>query len=147
MNLDCTIENVRFELLDTVPLLRSAIVSRVYKYLTSSILQESIQAKCFLLSVAFKLFSPEALDAWTEPIKPCRLTLHSPMRPDGLDQGYKNRPILFKFGENRRNRTGPNLKTVENIVHCFKISEKDKNQEKICKKLDQILRLRVNFFL
>jgi hypothetical protein len=111
------------------------LLSRVYKYLTSSILQESIQAKCFLLSVAFKLFSPEALDAWTEPIKPCRLTLHSPMRPDGLDQGYKNRLILFKFGENRRNRTGPNLKTVENIVHCFKISEKDKNQQKkICKK-------------
>jgi hypothetical protein len=113
----------------------------------SSILQESIQVKCFLLSVAFKLFSPEALDAWTEPIKLCRLTLHSPMRLDELDQSYKNRSILFKFGENRRNRTGPNLKTVENIVHCFKISEKDKNQEKICKKLDQILRLRVKFFL
>jgi hypothetical protein len=70
------------------------------------------------------------------------------MRPDGLDQGYKNRLILFKFGENRRNRTGPNLKTVKNIVHCFKISEKDKNQQKkYVKKLDQILRLLVKKFL
>ncbi len=39
------------------------------------------------------------------------------------------------FSENHRwNRTGPNLKTVKITVHCFKISEKDKNQQKICKK-------------
>jgi hypothetical protein len=43
-------------------------------------------------------------------------------------QGYKNQPNFLKFGENRRNQVGPNLKTVEIIVHYFKTSEKDKNQ-------------------
>jgi hypothetical protein len=43
-------------------------------------------------------------------------------------QGYKNRPNFLKFGENRQNRVGPNSKTAEFIVHCFKISEKDKSQ-------------------
>jgi hypothetical protein len=41
----------------------------------------------------------------------------------------------LKFGENRWNRAGLNLKTAKNTVHCFKISEKDKNQQNICKKL------------
>jgi hypothetical protein len=45
------------------------------------------------------------------------------------DQGYKNRPNFPKFGENRRNRAGPNSKTAEFTVHCFKISEKDKSQK------------------
>jgi hypothetical protein len=43
-----------------------------------------------------------------------------------VDQGYKNRPNFLKFGENRWNRAGPNLKTAKIIVHCFKISEKIK---------------------
>jgi hypothetical protein len=39
------------------------------------------------------------------------------------------------FSEIQRIRTGPNLKITEFTVHCFKISEKDKNQQKkICKK-------------
>jgi hypothetical protein len=44
------------------------------------------------------------------------------------------RRIFPKFGEIRRIRAGPNLKIAEFTVHCFKISEKDKNQQKICKK-------------
>jgi hypothetical protein len=62
-------------------------------------------------------------------------------------QGYKNRPNFLKFDENGWNRASPNLKTVENIIHCFKILEKDKNQQNICKKLDRILRLLVKKFL
>jgi hypothetical protein len=42
-------------------------------------------------------------------------------------QGYKNRPNFSKFGENWRNRAGPNFKTAEFTVHYFKISEKDKS--------------------
>jgi hypothetical protein len=38
------------------------------------------------------------------------------------------------FSEIRRIRAGLNLKITEITVHCFKISEKDKNQQKICKK-------------
>jgi hypothetical protein len=53
----------------------------------------------------------------------------------------------FKFSENRWNRAGPNSKTANFTVHCFKISKKDKSQQKICKKLDQILRLLVKKFL
>jgi hypothetical protein len=49
-------------------------------------------------------------------------------------QGYKNRLVFPKIAENRWNRTGPNLKIAKNIVHCFKFSEKDKNQQNICKK-------------
>jgi hypothetical protein len=37
-------------------------------------------------------------------------------------------------GENWRNRAGPNSKTADFTVHCFKILEKDKIQQKICKK-------------
>jgi hypothetical protein len=44
------------------------------------------------------------------------------------DQGYKNRSVFSKIVEKWQNRIGSNLKTVENTVHCFKISEKDKNQ-------------------
>jgi hypothetical protein len=47
----------------------------------------------------------------------------TPARP----HGYKNRSNFPKFGENRRNQIGPNLKTTENTVHYFKISGKDKN--------------------
>jgi hypothetical protein len=47
---------------------------------------------------------------------------------------WKNRPNFLKFGENRWNRIGPIFKTAEFTVHCFKISEKDKSQQKICKK-------------
>jgi hypothetical protein len=39
---------------------------------------------------------------------------------------------LTHFAEIRR--AGPNLKIAENTVHCFKISEKDKNQQKYEKK-------------
>jgi hypothetical protein len=49
-------------------------------------------------------------------------------------QGYKKWPNFLKFSENRRNRAGPNLKTAENIVRCFKILEKDKKHQNICKK-------------
>jgi hypothetical protein len=49
------------------------------------------------------------------------------------DQGYKNRSVFSKIVEKWQN-LGSNLKTVENTVHCFKISEKDKNQQNICKK-------------
>jgi dTDP-4-dehydrorhamnose 3,5-epimerase-like enzyme len=49
-------------------------------------------------------------------------------------QGYKNQLVFLKITENRWNWTGPNLKIAKNIVHCFKISEKDKNQQNICKK-------------
>jgi hypothetical protein len=42
--------------------------------------------------------------------------------------------IFSKFGENRWNRAGSNSKTDRFTVHCFKNSEKDKSQQKICKK-------------
>jgi hypothetical protein len=45
-------------------------------------------------------------------------------------QGYKNRSNFLKFGENWWNWTGLNFKTVEFTVHCFKISEKGKSQQK-----------------
>jgi hypothetical protein len=51
------------------------------------------------------------------------------------NQGCKNWPNFLKFGENRWNRVGPNLKTTEITVHCLKISEKDKNQQNIYKKM------------
>jgi hypothetical protein len=42
---------------------------------------------------------------------------------------------LTHFAEIRWIRAGPNLKITENTVYCFKILEKDKNQQqKICKK-------------
>jgi hypothetical protein len=47
------------------------------------------------------------------------------------NQGCKNWPNFLKFGENRWNRVGPNLKTIEITVHYLKISEKDKNQQNI----------------
>jgi hypothetical protein len=61
------------------------------------------------------------------------------LRQDGfvfpqVTAGLKNRLNFPKFGENRRNRGGPNSKTAEFTVHCFKISKKDKRQQKICKK-------------
>jgi hypothetical protein len=62
-------------------------------------------------------------------------------------QGYKNRPVFSKIAKNQWNRTGPNLKIAKNIVHCFKISEKNKNWQNICKKLDRILMLLVKKFL
>jgi hypothetical protein len=40
------------------------------------------------------------------------------------------RRIFPKFGGIRRIWAGPNLKIAEFTVHCFKISEKDKNQQK-----------------
>jgi hypothetical protein len=52
-------------------------------------------------------------------------------------QGYKNRSVFSKIVKNRWNRTGLNLKTTV---------KKDKNQQNICKKLDQILRLLVKIF-
>jgi hypothetical protein len=39
-----------------------------------------------------------------------------------------------EFGENRWNRAGPNSKITDFTVYCFKILEKDKSQQKICKK-------------
>jgi hypothetical protein len=58
------------------------------------------------------------------------------------------RRIFPKFGGIRRIWAGPNLKIAEFTVHCFKISEKDKNQQKkYVKKLDRILRLLVKKFL
>jgi hypothetical protein len=47
-----------------------------------------------------------------------------------FQQGYKNRSVFLKIAENRWNRTGLNLKSVEFIVHCFKILEKDKKSAK-----------------
>jgi hypothetical protein len=38
------------------------------------------------------------------------------------------------FAEIRRIRAGPNSKIAKNIVYCFKISKKDKNQQKYVKK-------------
>jgi hypothetical protein len=61
--------------------------------------------------------------------------------------GYKNWSIFLKFDENRWNLVGSNFKTAENTVHYFKIPEKNKNQQNICKKLDRILRLLVKRFL
>jgi hypothetical protein len=48
-------------------------------------------------------------------------------QPIVLCSGYKNRPNILKFGENRWNWAGLNSKTVKFIVHCFKIIEKDKS--------------------
>jgi hypothetical protein len=71
--------------------------------------------------------------------KPLSRSAHDPITLSGcgrsrFNQGYKNRPNFLKFGENWWNRAGPNFKTAEFTVHCFKISEKDKSQQKICKK-------------
>jgi hypothetical protein len=44
------------------------------------------------------------------------------------------RHIFLKFSKIWRIWDGLNLKITEFTVHCFKISEKDKNQQKICKK-------------
>jgi hypothetical protein len=49
------------------------------------------------------------------------------------DQGYKNRPNFPKFGENRRNRAGPNSKTAELLFTVSKFQKKIKAR-KICKK-------------
>jgi hypothetical protein len=54
---------------------------------------------------------------------------------------------LKKTAENQWNQAGPNSKNTDFIVLCFKISEKDKSQQKYVKKLDQILRLLVKKFL
>jgi hypothetical protein len=54
---------------------------------------------------------------------------------------------LKKTAENQWNQGGPNSKNTDFIVLCFKISEKDKSQQKYVKKLDQILRLLVKKFL
>jgi hypothetical protein len=59
----------------------------------------------------------------------------------------KNRLNFLKFGENRWNWVGPNLKTVKNTVQCFKISEKIKISKIYVKKLDRILRLLVKKYL
>jgi hypothetical protein len=65
-----------------------------------------------------------------------------------LEEGLQNTGRVFpKIAENRRNRTRRNLKAAEFTVHYFKISETDKNQKNICKKLDWILRLLVKKFL
>jgi hypothetical protein len=56
-----------------------------------------------------------------------------PTVPLRVPIGLKNRPVFLKITENRWNRTDLNLKTAEFTVHCFKISEKDKNQQNICK--------------
>jgi hypothetical protein len=48
--------------------------------------------------------------------------------------GYKNLSNFLKFSENRWNQVGLNFKIVEFTVHCFKISKKNKSQQKICKK-------------
>jgi hypothetical protein len=41
---------------------------------------------------------------------------------------------LKKTAENQWNQAGPNSKNTDFIVLCFKILEKDKSQQKICKK-------------
>jgi hypothetical protein len=62
-------------------------------------------------------------------------------------QGYKNRPNFLKFGENRRNRAGLNLKTVEILFTVSKFQKKIKIRKIYVKKLDRILRLLVMKFL
>jgi hypothetical protein len=64
-----------------------------------------------------------------------------------LKSGYKNRPFFLKIVENRWNRIGPNLKIIEFTIYCFKILEKDKNQQNICKKSRSFSRLLVKKFL
>jgi hypothetical protein len=51
------------------------------------------------------------------------------------------------FVEIRRIQAGSEFKNRRVTVHCFKILKKDKNQQKIYKKLDRILRLLVKKFL
>jgi hypothetical protein len=59
-------------------------------------------------------------------------------------QGLKMRPIFLKITEIQRDRPGPNLKIADFWNSNSKISKKiKKNLEKICKKLDQILRILV----
>jgi hypothetical protein len=49
-----------------------------------------------------------------------------------LTQGYKNRPNFLKFGKNRWNRAGPNLKTTEILFTVSKFQKKiKKSEEKI----------------
>jgi hypothetical protein len=50
-------------------------------------------------------------------------------------QRLKNRLVFLKITKNRWNRIGTNLKIAEFTVHCFKILEKDKNQQNIYIKL------------
>jgi hypothetical protein len=61
-------------------------------------------------------------------------------------QCYKSWPVFLKITENRWNRTGLNLKTVEFTIHCFKIQKKIKISKIYVKKLDRILRLLVKNF-
>jgi hypothetical protein len=50
-----------------------------------------------------------------------------PLPPLASQPGLqKSAGFFLKIIENRRNRTGPHLKTTKNIVHCFKISKKIK---------------------
>jgi hypothetical protein len=65
----------------------------------------------------------------------------------GVAQGYKNRLNFLKFGENRRNRAGPNSKTDRLLFTVSKFQKKIKVSKKYVKKLDQILRLLVKKFL
>jgi hypothetical protein len=56
----------------------------------------------------------------------------SPVRRRGKRRprrlGYKNRLNFSKFGENRRNRAGPNSKTVRIYCSLFQNFRKDKSQ-------------------
>jgi hypothetical protein len=54
-------------------------------------------------------------------------------------------PIFSKIAEIQRDRSGPNLK-IADFGNSNSEILKEKNLEKLCKKLDQILRTLVNFF-
>jgi hypothetical protein len=66
-----------------------------------------------------------------------------PMHATNSIQGNKNRSNFSKFGENWRNRVGPNSKTAELLFTVSKFQKKIKVSKKYKKKLDQILRLLV----
>jgi hypothetical protein len=62
--------------------------------------------------------------------------------------GLTNLAHFIKIRWNSTDLGVPNSKIIEFTVHCFKILEKDKNQQKkYVKKLDRILRLPVKKFL
>jgi hypothetical protein len=60
--------------------------------------------------------------------------------------GLTNSAHFAKIHRNLTNSGRPNSKII-GTVHCFKISEKDKNQQKYVQKLDRILSLLVMQFL
>jgi hypothetical protein len=48
------------------------------------------------------------------------------VEPATRHQGHKNRPNFPKFGENRRNRAGPNSKTAKILFTISKFQKKIK---------------------